>query len=79
VLVLDRPGGGLTVRAVLDAAGPGVVPSGGVEAGLGGTAPSAGPAPVAPAAVAGSLAAGAGLLLVATRRAGGRPRHAQRR
>jgi hypothetical protein len=79
VLVLDRPGGGLTVRAVLDAAGPGVVPSGGVEAGVGGTAP--GPRP---AGVSGPMATGAGLLLVGTlllalRRAGGRPRHARRR
>jgi hypothetical protein len=63
------------VRAVLDAAGAGVVPVGGVEAGLGGTAPDAGPPPAA-LAVAGSLAAGAGLLLVAARRTGGRPRHA---
>lgn len=38
VLVLDEPGGGLTVRAVLDAASPGVVPVGGVETGAGGTA-----------------------------------------
>jgi hypothetical protein len=38
VLVLDKPGGGLTVRPVLDAAGPGVVPAGSVAAGEGGTA-----------------------------------------
>jgi Domain of unknown function (DUF4397) len=38
VLVLDRPGGGLTVRPVLDAAGPAMVPSGSVAAGEGGTA-----------------------------------------
>lgn len=38
VLLLDREGGGLTVRTSLDAAGPGVVPVGGVEAGAGGTA-----------------------------------------
>ncbi|MGK5170683.1 DUF4397 domain-containing protein [Geodermatophilus sp. CPCC 205761] len=38
VLVLDRVGGGLTVRPVLDAAGAAVVPSGGVAAGAGGAA-----------------------------------------
>ena len=38
VLVLDKPGGGLTVRPILDAAGPGVVPAGSVPAGEGGTA-----------------------------------------
>ncbi|MGY1636495.1 DUF4397 domain-containing protein [Geodermatophilus sp. SYSU D00742] len=38
LLVLDRPDGGLTVRAVLDAAGAAVVPTGGVETGAGGTA-----------------------------------------
>jgi hypothetical protein len=38
VLVLDRTGGGLTVTTALDAASPGVVPVGGVEAGAGGTA-----------------------------------------
>ena len=38
LFVLDRPEGGLTVRTVLDAAGSGVVPTGGVETGAGGTA-----------------------------------------
>jgi hypothetical protein len=80
VLVLDRPGGGLRVQTALDAASPGVVPSGGVEAGAGGTAPSGGASlPVLLTAVGGSLAAGAGLFLVTTRRmAAGtaRPRHA---
>jgi hypothetical protein len=38
LLVLDAPGGGLTVRVVLDAAGPAVVPTGAVEAGGGGSA-----------------------------------------
>ncbi|MGY1821050.1 DUF4397 domain-containing protein [Geodermatophilus sp. SYSU D00079] len=38
LLVLDRPDGGLTVRVLLDAAGAAVVPTGGVEAGAGGTA-----------------------------------------
>jgi hypothetical protein len=35
LLVLDTPEGGPTVRPVLDAAGPAVVPAGGVEAGTG--------------------------------------------
>ncbi len=75
VLVLDRPGGGLTVRTALDAAGPGVVPSGGVEAGAGGTAPAGGPSPsVVLTALGGSLAAGAGLVVLAARRTAGRPR-----
>ena len=38
LLVLDRPDGGLTVRTVLDAVGPQVVPTGAVEAGSGGAA-----------------------------------------
>jgi hypothetical protein len=37
VLVLDDPAGGLTVRTVLDAAGPGNVPVGAVAAGAGGS------------------------------------------
>ena len=41
VLVLDRPEG-LAVTTALDAASPGVVPVGGVEAGAGGTAGAAG-------------------------------------
>jgi hypothetical protein len=40
VLVLDRPEGGLTLRVVLDATSPAVVPIGGVEAG-GGSLPAA--------------------------------------
>ncbi|MCZ2812536.1 DUF4397 domain-containing protein [Modestobacter sp. VKM Ac-2979] len=43
VLVLDREGGGRAVTTTLDAAGPGVVPVGGVEAGGGGTATDDGP------------------------------------
>ncbi|MGY1650051.1 DUF4397 domain-containing protein [Geodermatophilus sp. SYSU D01119] len=79
VLVLDRPGGGLTVRTALDAAGPGVVPAGGVEAGAGGTAGGSASLPVVLTATAGSLTAGAGLLLVASRRtAAAGPRHAAR-
>jgi hypothetical protein len=43
LLVLDHPDGGLAVRPVLEAAGPAVVPSGGVAAGGGGTAGRPGP------------------------------------
>jgi uncharacterized protein DUF4397 len=66
VLVLDRPGGGLTVQTALDAASPGVVPSGGVEAGAGGTADSS-PPPLAATAAGVVLAGGAGLFLLTTR------------
>jgi hypothetical protein len=38
LLVLDRPDGGLTVRLLLDAAGPAAVPAGPVPAGAGGAA-----------------------------------------
>ncbi|SDC01261.1 protein of unknown function [Geodermatophilus telluris] len=69
VLVLDRPGGGLAVRTVLDAAGPGVVPAGGVEAGAGGTADDGLPLP----AVAGAV-----LVWAATRTGAGRRRHGAR-
>ncbi|WP_254920499.1 class F sortase [Blastococcus mobilis] len=48
LIVLDRPEGGLTVRPVLDAAGPSVVPAGGVEAGTG---PLPGAAPALPLAL----------------------------
>ncbi len=44
VLVLDREGGGVEVTTSLDAASPGMVPVGGVEAGAGGAAAS-GPPP----------------------------------
>ncbi|RBY94925.1 DUF4397 domain-containing protein [Blastococcus sp. TBT05-19] len=55
LFVLDRPGGGLTVRTVLDAAGAGAVPVGGVEAGAGGAAGGSSPSglPVAAALGAG--------------------------
>jgi hypothetical protein len=74
VLVLDGSGGGLTVRPVLDAAGPPVVPSGSVAAGEGGTAgPTAGAVVAASAAGISGLSA-VGLLLSlrprAARRAG---------
>ncbi len=68
VLVLDRPGGGLTVEAVLDAASPAVVPAGGVEAGAGGAAGSSS-FPVLATAGGAVLAVGAGLFLITTRTA----------
>jgi hypothetical protein len=64
LLVLDRPGGGLAVKPVLDAASMPVVPAGGVEAGAGGTAAGA---PVGPVAL--GVAGLAVLLLLATARA----------
>jgi hypothetical protein len=76
VLVLDRSDGGITVQPALDAAGPGVVPAGGVETGAGGTAGGGG-TPRVPLALAGLAAAG--LLLTALPRLGRRgrtPRHA---
>lgn len=75
VLVLDEPDGGLTVRPVLDAASPGVVPVGGVETGAGGTAGGGVPAGV----VALALGAGAAALAVAARSRRGHARHAARR
>jgi sortase (surface protein transpeptidase) len=57
VVVLDRAGGGLAVRAVLDAAGPATVPVGGVETGAGGTAASSPwPSPWLPVGLAGLAA-----------------------
>ncbi|HEV7211446.1 MAG TPA: class F sortase [Blastococcus sp.] len=57
LIVLDRPGGGLILSVVVDAAGPSVIPRGPVDAGAGGTAGL----PVAPlvAGVAVSLMAAA--------------------
>jgi hypothetical protein len=52
VLVLDTKAGGLDVTTALDAASPGVVPTGGVETGAGGTAVEQG-LPVGRLAVAG--------------------------
>ncbi len=60
LLVLDKPGGGLELRPLLDAAGMGAMPSAGVQTGAGGTAPR--PADGAPLGLA---AAAAGLLLIA--------------
>jgi hypothetical protein len=60
VLVLDSPDGGLLVRPVVDAAGPAVVPVGGVEAGTGPLTRALRPAGVlaagAPVTAAGSAA-----------------------
>ncbi|TQN41740.1 uncharacterized protein DUF4397 [Blastococcus colisei] len=75
LFVLDRPEGGLTVRTVLDAAGSGTVPTGGVETGAGGTAAGE----LDPAVVGGALGltvlAG---LLVGRRSRRGRARHVAR-
>ena len=72
LLVLDAEQG-LTVQPVLDAAGPGVVPQGGVEAGAGGAAET----PLLPVYIlcAGLVVASAAGLAVSR----GRPRHAARR
>jgi hypothetical protein len=61
LLVLDAPDGGLTVRPVLDAAGPAVVPAAGVEAGTG-------PVPGPPAALAVAAAVVAALGAAGRRR-----------
>jgi hypothetical protein len=63
VLLLDRPGGGLTVRPVLDAAGTGAMPVGGVATGAGGTAGRPPAAVVAAVSTGVAVAAVAGLLL----------------
>jgi hypothetical protein len=63
VVVLDRAGGGLDVRTVLDAAGPRALPVGGVETGAGGTAPAGGLT-----VAAGALAVLVTLALIAPRR-----------
>ena len=55
VLVLDDPDGGVTVRTVLDAASPAVVPVGGVETGAGGAAGGTGPVRVALAVAAAAV------------------------
>lgn len=62
LFVLDRPEGGISVRPVLDAAGSGVVPTGGVETGAGGTAARGESEPVVLGGAAG-LALLAGLLM----------------
>lgn len=79
VLVLDQPGGGFAVQTVLDAAGPGVVPVGGVETGAGGAAPIS-PGTLDPAGIAVlGIAALAATTLIATGRTrlprGRTPRH----
>ncbi|TFV63288.1 DUF4397 domain-containing protein [Geodermatophilus sp. DF01-2] len=77
LFVLDRPEGGLTVRTVLDAAGSGVVPTGGVETGAGGTAAGELDAAVVGGAVGLTVLAGTGLALVRRSRRGP-ARHAAR-
>jgi hypothetical protein len=55
LLVLDDPDGGLTLRVVVDAAGPAAVPAGSVAAGGGGTAGTPSGPPAAALAGAGAL------------------------
>ena len=62
LVVLDSDGSGLTVQPVLDAASPGIVPTGGVETGAGGTAGDGLPGPgLAVTLVVGCLALAAGV------------------
>ena len=62
LVVLDSDGSGLTVQPVLDAASPGIVPTGGVETGAGGTAGDGSPGPLlAVALVVGLLALAVGV------------------
>jgi hypothetical protein len=68
VVVLDKAGGGLVVRTVLDAASTGVTPVGGVETGAGGAAPAVGGLTAAARAATAAIAVLATLALVATRR-----------
>ncbi|MDK3258341.1 DUF4397 domain-containing protein [Blastococcus capsensis] len=75
LFVLDRPEGGLTVRTVLDAAGSGVVPTGGVETGAGGTAAGELDPAVVGGAVGLTILTG---LLLARRSGRGPARHAAR-
>jgi hypothetical protein len=74
VLVLDAPEGGLKLMPLLDAAGTGAMPVGGVAAGAGGSVDDV---PAGPwAAVLGvAVLAAAGLLVSLRRRPAGRPRH----
>ena len=76
VVVLDRNGGGLSVKTALDAASPGVVPVGGVETGAGGTAP-ADSGPVGRTALAVLAVAVLGLALTTRFRLSGRRRPAR--
>jgi sortase (surface protein transpeptidase) len=68
LLALDRPGGGVTLRQILDAGAPAVVPTGPVPAGGGGTANGTG-AGSAALALAGAAALIAGLCRRGTPRA----------
>jgi hypothetical protein len=74
LLALDRPGGGLTVRQILDGVSPAVVPTGPVPAGGGGTAGGtvSGRRPLGGLGVLGItlLGAGAALAGLRSRRAG---------
>lgn len=65
LLVLDKPGGGLALTPLLDAAGMGSMPMAGVQTGAGGTAPAAASATqgVAPLTALLVVAGLAGLLL----------------
>jgi hypothetical protein len=76
LVVLDADGG-LTVRPVLDAAGPGVMPAGGVETGAGGMADAVGTGPSTGVVVLALGAAGA-VLVAGARSRRGRARHAAR-
>jgi hypothetical protein len=75
LLVLGSAAGGLTVEPVLDAAGPGIVPVGGVETGAGGTAGRGLPLGVLAALTV--VVIGAALVAGARSRPG-RPRHVRR-
>lgn len=66
VVVLDKKGGGLDVRTVLDAASPGVRPVGGVETGAGGAAPGGGGLSSADRAAAAGIAVLATVALLTT-------------
>ncbi|WP_167760496.1 DUF4397 domain-containing protein [Blastococcus sp. CT_GayMR16] len=71
LVVLDSDGSGLSVRPVLDAASPGIVPAGGVETGAGGTA--GGDLPVG--VIAAALASGGAALALGLRSRRGRMRY----
>jgi hypothetical protein len=76
VVVLDKQGGGLDVRTVLDAASPGVMPVGGVETGVGGATPAVGGLGSTARIAAAGIAVLAVIALVAT--TGWRPSRSRR-
>jgi hypothetical protein len=78
VLVLDRAGGGLTVRTVLDAASPGVVPRGSVPAGRQGIDPAVGAGRTVTVGAAGVAVLAASALLLTARAGRGRRRGSAR-